>query len=127
MRIVLDTNILVSAFFWEGNESKIVRKCEKGELISITSPEILDELERVLSQKFRISKNKINEYTRNILSFSEVVFPTGEVKVIKEDPADDLILETACLGKAEVIISGDDHLLKLKEFRDMEVKKAKEI
>ena len=111
MRVVVDTNIWVSAFFWEGIEREIVRRCEEGVLKSITSPDILDELRRVLAQKFEVPNAKISEYTRGILLASEVVFPVGEVTVIKEDPPDNVILETAYLGKADRIISGDKHLL----------------
>ncbi|MCD6336009.1 MAG: putative toxin-antitoxin system toxin component, PIN family [Candidatus Latescibacteria bacterium] len=125
LRVVLDTNILVSAFFWEGNESEIVRRCKEGLLKSITSPEILDELGRVLIRKFDVPKDNVTEYTRGILLASEVVFPVGEVKVIKEDPTDNVILETAYLGKADLIISGDKHLLKLKQFENIEIKKAR--
>ena len=48
LRIVLDTNILVSAFFWEGNESRLLRKCKERHYSLILSLEILDELEKVL-------------------------------------------------------------------------------
>ena len=124
LRVVLDTNIWVSAFFWEGIEREIVRRCEEGVLKSITSPDILDELRRVLAQKFEVPKDKISEYTRDILLASEVVFPVGEVKVIKEDPPDNVILKTAYLGKADRIISGDKHLLNLKQFENIAIKKA---
>ena len=107
LRVVLDTNILVSAFFWEGNESMILRRCEEGDLKSITSPDIQEELARVLWQKFDVPKENIKEYTKDILLVSEVVFPTGEVKVIKDDHADNMILETAYLGKADMIVTGD--------------------
>ena len=94
---------------------------------SITSPDILDELGRVLTQKFEVPRDKIREYTRDILLASEVVFPVGELTVIKEDPPDNVILETAYLGKADMIISGDKHLLNLKQFGNIEIKKAKEL
>ncbi|MFQ5884505.1 MAG: putative toxin-antitoxin system toxin component, PIN family [Thermoplasmata archaeon] len=55
-RVVLDTNILVSALFWEGNEREILRKCRAGDLCSITSPQILEELEHVLLRKFEDPK-----------------------------------------------------------------------
>ncbi len=124
MRVVLDTNILVSAFFWEGNESEIVRRCEEGELRSVTSPDILDELARVLDRKFDIPEERTHEYIGEIILFSEVVFPTGEIKVVEEDPADDVILETALIGNADVLITGDKHLLSLNRFKDIQIMKA---
>ena len=52
MRVVLDTNILISAFFWDGNEKEILMKCKNKEHRSILSPAIIEELNDVLSEKF---------------------------------------------------------------------------
>ncbi len=127
MRVVLDTNILVSAFFWEGNERKILLKCKKRKLNSITSLEILNELEKVLKIKFRIPENIVRDYSKEILYFSEIVFPLGELDIIKEDPTDNIILETALIGKANILVTGNKHLLKLKKYKSVKILQAKDI
>jgi len=57
----MDTNVLVSALFWEGNERALLMRCRGGELRSVTSPGILDELERVLTRKFKVPRGKARE------------------------------------------------------------------
>lgn len=124
MRIVLDTNILISAFFWDGNEKEILMKCKNKEHRSILSPAIIEELNDVLSEKFEVPDNKITKYIQDILFFSEIVFTEGNIDVIDEDPDDNYILETAVKGKASLIITGDNHLLKLKRYENIKIKSS---
>ncbi|MCK4613489.1 MAG: putative toxin-antitoxin system toxin component, PIN family [Thermoplasmata archaeon] len=125
--VVLNTNILISAFFWEGNERKVLQRCRTGEYQSITSPEILEELEEVLRKKFQVPDEKINAFIRNFLISSELVFLRGNVSEIKEDPSDNAILETALMGGADLIITGDNHLLRMKSFKGITIKRAGEV
>ena len=124
MRVVLDTNVLVSAFFWEGNERNVVRRCRSGELCSVSSPEMMNELERVLTNKFGVPRIQVADYLKEIILFSEIVFPAMEIHVIDQDPSDDLVLETAVIGKADAIITGDTHLLRLKKYENVVIRKA---
>lgn len=121
MRVVLDTNVLISAFFWDGKERGVLLTCRNKMHQSITSPSILEELERVLSGKFDVPKEELAEYTRSILVMSEVVLTTGVIDVVKEDPDDNVILETAVLGLADAIITGDRHLLKLNPYKEIKI------
>ncbi|MEE9150742.1 MAG: putative toxin-antitoxin system toxin component, PIN family [Thermoplasmata archaeon] len=126
MRIVLDTNDLISAFFWDGNERKLLRMCRKKKHQLVTSPQILVELTRVLLDKFDLPEGKVNEYQEEILLMSELILLTGEIDIIEEDPTDNIILETAVLGKATKIITGDKHLLKFKKYKGIEIIKSME-
>ena len=94
---------------------------------SITSLEILNELENVLKIKFKVPESRIHDYSKEILYFSEIVFPMGELDVIKEDPTDNIILETALIGKANVLVTGNKHLLKLKKYRTIKILQTKEV
>ena len=127
LRIVLDTNILVSAFFWEGNESKLLRKCKERHYSLILSLEILDELEKVLKLKFKVPKNKVHDYIKELLLFSEIVFPPRDLDIIKDDPSDNVILETALIGNANILVTGNKHLLKQKKYKKVRIKRATEI
>jgi len=124
MRLVLDTNILISALFWDGNERKLLRLCRKGKHQLIISPQILDELSRVLLDKFNLPSEKLKEYREEILLMSELALPVGDVDIIKHDPTDNMILETAQIGKADRIITGDKHLLKLNKFEGIKITKS---
>lgn len=127
MRVVLDTNILISAFFWDGNEREVLVKCREKIWTSITSPSIIRELNSVMIRKFDVPENKITEYIQDILFFSEIVFTADEIDVIEKDPDDNFIIETAVMGNAEYLITGDDHLLSLGEYENVKIKKANEL
>jgi putative PIN family toxin of toxin-antitoxin system len=121
---VLDTNVLVSALFWDGNERELLRLCRNKELHLILSFEILDELTRVLIEKFGLPEDKVNEYREEILLMSELVLLKGDLKIIEDDLADNVILETAILGEASTIFTGDKHLLKLEKYKNIKIKKS---
>lgn len=128
MKIVADTNVLVSAIFWEGNESKIVELVEEGELELITSVQILDELKKVLSyEKFELDDGKVNEHVEYYLFLAEIVSPDEDINEIQNDPSDDKFLECARKGKVDYIVSGDRHLLDLENFKGIEIVSAGEL
>lgn len=128
MKIVLDTNVLVSGYLWGGNEENLVKKCMRKELRNIISPEILLELEKVLSyKKFKLEKDEVEAILENILSFSTLVKPKHHFRVIEEDPNDDKFLNCADEGGAHYIVSGDKHLLRLKEFEGIKIVSSREM
>ena len=126
-RVVLDTNILISALFWNGNEREILLKCKKKKFQSIISLEIIKEAENVLRKKFNLPQEKIDEYIQMVLLFSEIVAIKGNIDVIKDDPADNAILETAIRGHADLIITGDNHLLTIKSYKDIVILPASKV
>ncbi len=126
-KVLLDTNILISALGWNSKPKEIFRKCIAGELKLITSPEQIDELQRVMDYpKFHFTVEQKKSFISIILEIAEIVEITGKIKVIKDDPDDDIILETAIVGRAGYIVSGDPHLLKLKEFAGIKIVTAKD-
>lgn len=125
MRAVLDTNVIISALFWKGNEKIVLDKCKGKELELIISSEILDEVDGVLEKKFGYPDDKRVEFLRNLLRVSRLVFPTIEISEITNDPTDNRILECALDGNADYIVSGDNHLLKLNEFKGIKIVSAK--
>jgi len=126
-RLVLDSNIYISALLWNGNERKRVSSCQEGRYNSIISFHILNEIERVLVKKFNLTTEVVNEYLSEILTFSDLVVPTMGINEITDDPSDNRILETAVEGMADYIISGDQHLLNLKQYRDILIIRTSEI
>lgn len=126
-KVVLDTNILISAIGWKGHSKEILNKCEKEELILITSLEQFEELSKVLDYpKFNFVEEQKNKFKNLILEIAEFYSIINKINIIKEDPDDNIILETAIIGKADYIITGDSHLLKLKNFRNIKVIKPSE-
>jgi uncharacterized protein len=116
-RIVLDTNILVSGLGWRGPSHDIVESCLEHRYDLLLSPDLLEELERVLRYpKFHFSDSDILDYLVLLTQSAEVVRPDFQVAVVEADPSDNRVLECALAGVAEVIVTGDDHLLDLGEF-----------
>jgi len=126
--IVADTNVIVSALFWGGNESKIVHLVEEGKIKLLTSVALLDELKKVLMyERFGLNEKEIDDNVKYILTISEIISPKRRLRVIYEDPADNRVLECALAGTAAYIVSGDKHLLQLKKFGGAKIVRAKEL
>jgi len=127
IKVVADTNVIFSAMFWKGNESKILELAEEEKIRLLTSPALLDELRKVLTHKeLGLDEKTVEENVQYVLSTVRLVSPRRVVKVIHEDPSDNRILECALEGKARYIISGDKHLLRMKKFRGIRIVRAKE-
>ena len=126
-KLVLDTNTSISGFLWEGNEAKLIRKIESGKASSFISKEILEEIDEVLRRdKFvtilKVANTTADEVLSKIVSLSTIVIgPKLEENVVKEDKDDDKFIECAVNAKANIIVSGDDHLLKLKEYENIKI------
>ena len=128
VRVVLDTNILISGIFWRGNPHKILRMCLQNELFLVTSPAIMVELQDVLrtEKKFELKEDDISLYVWLLLSHSTLIEPVRTIDVIKDDSEDNMVLECAVEGKADYIISGDSHLLSLGEYGGIRILSARE-
>jgi putative PIN family toxin of toxin-antitoxin system len=126
-KIVIDTNISISAFFWNGLQRKVYELARNKKVILLYSSDIERELIRVLSyKKFKLNANEILPLAidyRNIGLFVKVI---SSLDIIKEDPTDNIFLECAVDGDAEYIISGDAHLLNLKKYKNIDIVNAKE-
>ncbi len=129
LRVVLDTNVLISAIGWRGNPRKVLALCIEGKLNLVLTRETLDELERVL-QRARfdfIPVEKKQELLQYLTDISIKVTAEGNVEVIKKDPEDNKFLDCAVAGKADYIVSGDRHLLELKEHKSIKIVTASEL
>jgi putative PIN family toxin of toxin-antitoxin system len=123
VRVVLDTNAVISALLFSGVSSKLVSLWQKGLITPLLSREILDEYLRVLSYpKFELSETEIKELIQEeVLPYAEVVKPKRRLRVIQRDPSDNKFLECAVAGKAAVIISGDKELFSLGRYRQIRI------
>lgn len=118
LRVVLDTNVLVSAAITRGNCSVIFKLVLAGELTHITSDAILAELAAVLSRPYFFSRiSDVPLFLALVEQSSTVVFPASIDAVVLADPSDDKFFACAFAGAAQCIVSGDQHLLSLVSFR----------
>lgn len=122
MRVVLHTNVLISAFLFPGGAPEAVyRLALEGRIELVTSLPPLAELGRVLSAKFGWEDGMAEEAVAQVARIALVVEPSQTVSVVKADPADDRVLEAAAEGGVEAIVSGDRHLLRLGTWRGITV------
>lgn len=121
IKAVLDTNIYISAYLWKGKPHKILKLGLKEEIIIIYSKPIARELREKLLTKFSKSNEKATSYLGFIERMVYLVEPVKISNIVKQDPSDDKIIATAIAGKADYIVSGDKHLLNLKEVRGIKI------
>ncbi len=126
MRVVIDTNVLISAIFWTGKPKAILNAVRKRKFAFVTSLSLLKELKGVLvdtGKPFRLVENNANQIVNSIKHFAEIVRVSGQVTVC-EDEGDNRVLECAISGKVEYIVTGDKDLLDLKSFRGIKIIKV---
>lgn len=121
IKVVLDTNILVSAFLFKGVPGEVFDLAADGKIQLIISPAILGELSQVFSRKFKMNQSFVKKQIKTISGTGKIIVPKIKINVLKYDP-DNKILEVALAGKADFIITGDKkHLLPLKNFRHISI------
>jgi uncharacterized protein len=121
MRVVLDTNTLVSAIFWKGKENAILRTCYTGKHQGFVSPHILAELEHVMADYFHVPNADITKEIKVLLAYFAVVEPKQKVDIVKGDASDNRIIECALEAVADCIVSGDKHLLGLEKYEGIRI------
>lgn len=121
IKVILDTNIYISAIIFGGNPKKILKLARAQKIKVFTSIQILLEISEKLHKKFKLSEKDVAKILRGISKITEVVHPKIKLNIVKEDPSDNKILECALEANADYIVTGDKHLLKLKRFEETKI------
>jgi len=122
VKVVLDTNVFISGIFWRGSSNKVIMSWKEGKFTLVTSLEIISEIIKVLKDfKIKLSDDMIREWIDLIVRNSIIVEPKERINIVKDDPKDNIFIETAAAGNADYVISQDNHLLKLKEFKGIKI------
>jgi|SRR6267143_3262129 len=122
MRFVLDTNVLVSALIKGGKPRRLLRAALRPDHALILSEPIIEEFSRVTANKKierYVDDEATSAYLGVLLSKAVFVRPRSRVRVFN-DP-DDNVLSTAKEGDADSIVTGDKHILELKEFKGIKI------
>src|SRR3989344_3266179 len=115
-KVVLDTNVLISALIFGGKPKKILINSKEKKVKAFISAPILLELAKKLDSKFSWKEERIKETVGILPKFMTVIYPAARLNLVKKDPSDNKILECAFEAKANYIVTGDKHLLEIKEF-----------
>jgi putative PIN family toxin of toxin-antitoxin system len=126
VRVVFDTNIFVSAFVIKGSiAEKAIIQILKNKDTLLISKEIIGEVLSVLSSKFSRDREAISQVAVHLSELAELVYPGKKLRVFKDDP-DNRILECAIYGNADVVVTGDKEMLKLKKYKGVKIITLKE-
>lgn len=126
-KVVFDTNVSIASFFWDGYPRKIYELAKSHEIKLFYSREILEELIRVLAyKKFGLTTDEILPIANDFITTAQLVDVVSEIKVITQDPSDNIFLECAKDSHADYIISGDHHLLDLKKYGNIRIVSPKD-
>jgi putative PIN family toxin of toxin-antitoxin system len=122
-RVVLDTNVLVSALLFKGALSRLVELWRKGKMIPLLSRETFEELTTVLQYpKFSLSKDEIKSVIEHeILPYFEIIKVVKSVKGVCRDPGDDKFISCAISASADCIVSGDKDFCDLKQYKTVRI------
>lgn len=116
-KIVIDTNVFISAFGWDGKPEAVVQLVENGAVTNFITQEIFEELKKVVSYpKLKFSESLQVKIIEFVFAHSRFLpYPTRLPFPLSKDPDDDKFVACAISAHAEYIVSGDTHLLKLKK------------
>lgn len=121
LKVVIDTNVFISAFYLpESKPADVVLLARRKTILNLISLQILEEVERIIKKKLLWDNPKTQSAVRRIKEFSEEVHPQERLAVIADDP-DNRILECAIASQADFIISGDKHLLNLRNYQGIKI------
>lgn len=120
LKIVLDTNVIVSSLNFPGKPAEIFDLVIAGELANITSDKIITEVKNILIRKFSWEAKEVEDTGALLQFISEMVNPKRQLRVVSREP-DNRILECAVEGQADFIISGDHHLNDLRAFQGVRI------
>jgi len=125
MRVVYDTNILISAIFSQRSSPfRCLQLARDGIVQAVSCQEIVDEFQEKLLNKFSYELPQAQAFVEEVRSYSQLVSITNTLKVVSNDPDDDMVLECALVGGATYIVTGDKDLLSLSSYQNILIVKA---
>ena len=119
LKIVFDTNIYISAFLKSGFSRELLNLAFEDKIELFCSQAILLELKQKLKGKFQVEAKEIKLFITLISQIAKIIPPAQKLKIIKIDPQDNIILEAALVAGANLIVSLDKHLIKIKKFHQI--------
>ena len=121
IRVVLDTNVIVSALAFGGVPRGVLELAEAGQCQLFYSEPIQTEVRRVLAEKFGWPDAMLHEALPVLWGIGTLVLPRTTLNAVPADPDDNRILECAVAARAQAVVSGDRHLLALQNYKSIPI------
>ena len=121
IRVELDTNVLISATFWRGASFQITCLAIEKKITCFSSLAILDEYARILARDFKLNQTEVERRLSAVTIFQQIVNPSVKINLVKDDPDDNKIIETAIESNAGYIATNDKHLLKIDQYQKTKI------
>ena len=121
MRVVADTNVFISALMFGGLPGRFLDLALSRRFILVTPKALLDELDEKLRGKFAVSEGDALAIRAKLEGNASIVAPDFELNAVADDPDDNRVLECAVADKADYIVSGDRHLLRIESCEEIAI------
>lgn len=121
IRVVADTNVFISALMFDGLPGVFLELALSRAFTLVSSSALLIELDEKLRGKFGVSDSDARLIRSRLESIAELAEPHFTLQVVTDDPDDDRVLECAVAGKADFVVSGDRHLLRLGTYEGISI------
>jgi putative PIN family toxin of toxin-antitoxin system len=123
VRVVFDTNVVISACFWRGAPFACLSSWARSDVTAFVSPQLLSEYFETFEELMVRYPDRRPAAWPDVLSRSaEMVFPADRARGATADPNDEMVLECALAAEADFLVSGDKrHLLRLREFQGIKI------
>jgi len=127
IKVILDTNIVISGYIWGGTPGKVLAKWSSKEFSLVISPKIVEEYAECMERICTRYKQPFPQDFLSIINLYSISVPDMPLpKQVCEDPDDDKFLAAALTSNAKVLVTGDKLLLKVKDFSDCKIITAAE-
>lgn len=123
MKVVLDTNVLISALIKAGKPRELFFRLTREKVLVLSTQIIGEFLEVAKDPRIRkyVKEQETLAFLNSLMGTTSIVKVKSKFRAVNGDPDDDIILRTAYDSKADYIVSGDKHLLSLREFRGIRI------
>jgi len=127
IKAILDTNVIISAVIFGGKPRRVLNLAIEGKISLFFSEPMFEEIREILGgRKFLFTAPQLLAVERELEAISDTVYPDKSIKIVKDDPDDDVFIECALAADADYIVSGDKHLLDLKSYGNIKIVNAAE-
>jgi uncharacterized protein len=120
VRVVLDTNVLISGIVFGGKPREILEMVINRQLLGISSPVLMAELGDILSKKFGYPKLRVLQVEKKMRKIFHMVHPTKSVNIVRDND-DNRVLEAAIEGGCEYVVTGDEDVLILEKYKGVKI------